>query len=189
MPTRARLGPVDDTPETTPGCGCQTEAVILRPATAADTARILAWNQADVHFLAPLDQARLAYLNERAAAVEIIETPSRDQAGFVITFIEGSDYDSENYRWFSDHEPVFHYIDRIVIDPGARGTGLARQVYAGLAGRYPERPLVAEVNTRPANDASLAFHDAMGFTEVGRLEDSAKGVVLLRLAPRPASAG
>jgi len=163
--------------------------VILRPATTADTPRILAWNLADVHFLAPLDQARLAYLTERAAAVEIIETTGRDQAGFVITFVEGSDYDSENYRWFSDHEPAFHYVDRIVIDPAARGTGLARAVYAGLASRYPDRPLVAEVNTRPANDASLAFHATLGFTEIGRLEDSAKGVVLLRLAPKSVPAG
>lgn len=162
--------------------------MILRTATADDSDRILAWNLADEHFLAPMDQVRLAYLTERAAAVEIIEADG-EPAGFVITFVEGSDYDSENYRWFSARERTFHYIDRIVLDPTCRGNGLGREVYAVLAARYPDRPLLAEVNSKPPNAASLAFHDRLGFAEVGRLDDPTKGVLLLRLAPRAVRTG
>ena len=154
----------------------------LRPATTEDDERILAWNAADVHFLAPMDPDRLAYLRDRAAAIEVIDVDGT-AAGFVVTFVEGSDYDSENYRWFSEREPVFHYVDRIVVDPAHRARGLATAVYAVLSGRFPDRPLLAEVNYAPANPTSLAFHEGFGFEEVGRLGDRLYGVVLLRFPP------
>lgn len=156
--------------------------MLLRPATATDDPSILAWNEGDVHFLAPMDHARLAYLKERAAAVEVIEVAGV-AAGFVITFVEGVTYDSANYQWFSLREPRFHYVDRIVIDPAHRGQGLAAQVYATLGERHPDRPLVAEVNFAPPNPASLAFHQQAGFVEVGRLGGQPNGVVLLRRVP------
>lgn len=155
----------------------------LRGATPADDQAILAWNEADVHFLAAMDQLRLAYLKERAAAVEIIEADDQI-CGFVITFTSGSDYDSPNYRWFARLESEFQYVDRIVIDPAFRGRGLARRVYAVLAQRYPHVPLFAEVNYAPPNPASLAMHTAAGFVEVGRLGNRSNGVVLLRRPPQ-----
>lgn len=161
------------------------QQVSLRPATAADDAGILAWNAADVHFLAAMDQPRLTYLKERASAVEIIETDDLP-SGFVITFTGGSDYDSPNYRWFSALESRFHYVDRIVIDPAVRGRGLARSVYEVLAQRYPHHALVAEVNYAPPNAASLALHTAAGFVEIGRLGNRSNGVVLLRRPPQAA---
>ena len=162
--------------------------VILRPATPSDDERILAWNEADVHFLAPMDQARLAYLRTHAHAVEVIDLDDRP-AGFVITFLEGAEYDSPNFAWFSEREPIFHYVDRIVIDPIHRGTGLATQVYAALAARFPTRPIVAEVNVEPPNPASLAFHAAAGFREVGRVAAQTFGLVYLRRPPQEAADG
>ena len=160
----------------------QTGTVILRTATPDDDSAILTWNEADVHFLAPMDAARLDYLRDRADRLDVIETGG-SPAGFVITFVEGSDYDSPNYRWFSEREPAFQYVDRIVIDPAYRGRGLARRVYRELVERRPDRPLVAEVNVEPPNRASLAFHASMGFEEVGRLGGHPYGVVLLRYSP------
>jgi predicted GNAT superfamily acetyltransferase len=160
--------------------------VMLRPSTSQDDDLILAWNEADVDVLSPMDAARLVYLRRRAHAVDIIEAAGV-AAGFVITFTEGSDYDSENYRWFSEREPAFHYVDRIVIDPGHRGRGLARRVYDSLLQRFPDRPLVAEVTIEPPNRTSLAFHASMGFSEVGRLGGRPYGVVLLKLSPADAS--
>jgi uncharacterized protein len=161
---------------------CQTDTVLLRPADRDDDARILAWNLADQSVLSPMDAGRLAYLKERAAAVEVVQVGA-EPAGFVISFVEGSDYDSDNYRWFSAREDRFQYIDRIVIDPRHRGRGLAGQVYAALSVRHPGRPLLAEVNYAPPNPVSLAFHVRFGFTEVGRLGDRSYGVVLLRFHP------
>lgn len=155
--------------------------MILRPSTPEDDALILAWNAADVHFLSPMDQTRLAYLRQHASGVEIVDDGVA--AGFVITFTEGSDYDSQNYAWFSEREPAFHYVDRIVIDPGHRGLGLATRVYAALAARFPDRPLLAEVNYAPPNPRSLAFHTGYGFEEVGRRGDRSNGVILLKFSP------
>jgi uncharacterized protein len=162
--------------------------MILRAATPEDEDHILAWNEADVHFLAPMDRPRLAYLRARASGVEIVDVEGA-AAGFVITFVEGSDYDSENYAWFSARRPRFHYVDRIVIDPAHRGRGLARRVYAALAARFPDRPLLAEVNYAPPNPVSLAFHRSFGFEEVGRLGDRSYGVVLLSFRPADADVG
>ncbi|MCA1780948.1 MAG: GNAT family N-acetyltransferase [Intrasporangiaceae bacterium] len=162
--------------------------MILRPALAVDDELVLAWNDADVRFLAPMDGSRLSYLRERASGVEVIDVDGTP-AGFVITFVEGSDYDSENYRWFSAREPRFHYVDRIVIDPGHRGQGLATRVYAALAGRHPDRPLLAEVNYAPPNPISMTFHSGFGFEEVGRLGDRSYGVVLLRYPPQDSEVG
>lgn len=158
----------------------------LRPSTPEDDALILAWNAADVHFLAPMDASRLAYLRERAHAVEVVEVVEAGgaPAGFVVTFTEGADYDSENYAWFSAREGTFHYVDRIVIDPRRRGQGLATRVYASLVTRFPDRPLLAEVNYAPPNPTSLAFHERFGFVEVGRLGDRSFGVVLLKFSPQ-----
>lgn len=161
----------------------QTGPVILRASTPKDDSAILAWNEADVHFLAPMDASRLAYLRRHAHAVDVIETEG-SRAGFVITFVEGSDYDSPNYRWFTEREREFQYVDRIVIDPAHRGRGLGRRVYRALIERHPGRPLLAEVNVEPPNTTSLAFHDAMGFEEVGRLGGHPYGVVLLRYSPQ-----
>ena len=141
-----------------------------------------------MHFLAAMDGARLAYLKQRAAAVEVIGADGQ-RGGFVITFAAGSDYDSPNYRWFSRLEPTFHYIDRIVVDPAVRGRGLARTVYAALAERYPHEPLVAEVNYAPPNPASLSMHTAAGFVEVGRVGNRSNGVVMLRRPPQQALHG
>lgn len=162
---------------------CETGPVMLRPALPADDPRILGWNEQDVQFLAPMDPERLGYLKERAHAVEVIHI-GPTTVGFVVTFVEGADYDSPNYRWFAGREEEFHYVDRIVVDPQYRGQGLAGRVYAMLADRFPTRPMCAEVNFAPPNPASLAFHQRLGFTEVGRLGAQPNGVVLLVRPPQ-----
>ncbi len=64
-----------------------------------------------------------------------------------------------------DEEHVL--IERVVVAPEVRRRGLASALYAGVAGAFPERPLVAAVKTTPRNEASLRFHEAMGFSSIG----------------------
>ena len=56
-----------------------------------------------------------------------------------------------------------------------------RAFYEFAIGQANGRPLVAEVNLRPRNDVSLAFHAAFGFEQVGtqRVEGGAKEVAML----------
>ena len=117
----------------------------------------------------------------RAAAerAEVIEVDGAF-AGFVIAFAAGATYDSENFRWFSARYDDFAYLDRIVLHEAHRRRGLGSFVYDVVeedARRHGR--LTLEVNLRPRNEPSLAFHAARGFMEVGRLGDEEHLVSLM----------
>lgn len=142
----------------------------LRPIATGDVATVLDLNERDVDLLAPLDAARLTQLQGWADRADVIDVGGRF-AGFVVTFGAGTDYDSENYRWFTERfGDRFSYLDRIVIAPGFRRQGLGRLVYDELeALAQPTGRMALEVNVEPPNEGSLAFHRARGYVEVGRL--------------------
>ena len=63
------------------------------------------------------------------------------------------------------------YVDRIVVGEGARGAGVGRALYAAVFARardFGRAEVTCEVNVRPANPGSLAFHARLGFE---RLEE------------------
>lgn len=142
----------------------------LRDATPADFPAILGLNEASVAVLSPLDAARLARLHREAASHRVAEADGTVVA-FLLALREGAAYDSVNYRWFAARYPRFLYVDRVVIDPAARGQGLADRLYDDLlaAARCQEIDLVAlEIDVVPPNPASTRFHARRGFREVGR---------------------
>ncbi|NVI91130.1 GNAT family N-acetyltransferase [Actinomadura sp. BRA 177] len=122
----------------------------LRPATPSDYDRIItvvdAWWTREVHAILP----RL-FLDHFHRTSLIAETPN-DLAGFLVGFLSPS-------------LPDTAYIHFVGVNPGFRGTGLARRLYeaffalARADGRTTVRAL-----TSPENTASIAFHQAMGFT-------------------------
>ena len=158
---------------------------MLRDATSADFAAILALNEAFVSVLSPLDAARLARLHAQAALHRVIEQDGRIEA-FLLGFREGVDYDSPNYRWFAQRHVRFLYVDRIVVaaDMQARGAGtrLYRDVHA-LASRDGVPLITCEFDIDPPNPASARFHARLGFREVGRqqLDGGSKTVSLQAL--------
>ena len=154
-----------------------TTSVLLRDH---DVPLVLDLNERNVELLAPLDAARLDQLSTWAHRAQVIEVAG-EPAGFVITIPAGTDYDSPNYRWFSAlYGSSFHYLDRIVFEDRFRRRGLGSAVYdmietdASAVGR-----LALEVNAEPPNPASLAFHAARGYAEVGRLGGAGKTVAML----------
>lgn len=91
----------------------------------------------------------------------------------LLTFAQSAAYDSPNFQWFCARYPTFVYVDRIIVAEHARGRGLARQLYEQLfhAAAAAQFPVIAcEINVMPPNPGSDAFHDALGFAEVGRAE-------------------
>lgn len=147
---------------------------LLRPITPADHDAVLAWNTAHVELLSPLSEERLDALLGWCDLGCVITTDDHD-GGFVLTFAAGSAYDSENFRWFARRYDAFYYLDRIVVDPALRRTGVASRVYDEIEARAAEvAPVMClEVNLEPANEPSLAFHRRRGYLEVG--QDGATG--------------
>ena len=150
---------------------------VLRPITPADHEAVLAWNAAHVELLSPLDGRRLATLIDWCDLGCLITDAGRD-VGFVLTFAAGSAYDSPNFRWFSSRYDAFYYLDRIVVDPGQRRTGIATRVYDEVEtrARHVGQVMCLEVNLDPPNEPSLEFHRRRGYVEVG--QDDATGHVV-----------
>lgn len=159
--------------------------VHLRDFHTADVAAVLALNNANVPALNELDAAeveRLAGLAEVALVAEVEGT----FAGFCWAIAPGQPYGSLNYGWFSRTYDRFVYLDRIAVHPDFRRYGIGRAFYAELCtrlrGTWPL--LTCEVNVRPRNDASLEFHESIGFREVGQQEtDGGKKTVSLLALP------
>ena len=90
--------------------------------------------------------------------------------GFTICFKENSSYDSLNYKFFSDTESKFIYIDRIAIKDSFRRKGIGKSFYNYIEQIVIEEkiPLCCEVNTIPLNQPSMQFHKKLGFKQVGQ---------------------
>lgn len=140
----------------------------LRPIRAGDHAAVLAWNEAHVELLAPLDEARLVELLAQGDG-SVIEHRGT-AVGFVLTFPAGSAYSSPNYGWFAARHDDFLYLDRVVVDPSVRRTGIGSAVYDLIEEQAARTVpvLCLEVNLDPPNEPSLAFHRGRGYTEVGQ---------------------
>lgn len=109
--------------------------------------------------------------------------------GFVVAVDPGSSYGSENYRFFEDRGRTHLYVDRIVVDPAARGSGVGRLLYDAVFQRARSNgrgEVTCEVNLEPPNPDSLAFHERLGFRKVA--EQSTKGgTVRVALLAAPVS--
>jgi uncharacterized protein len=93
--------------------------------------------------------------------------------GYLISFDQDADYHGVNFLWFKSRYCRFVYIDRVVVAAEARGKGIARSFYQELirlARAAGHQYIMCEINIIPSNDGSMAFHRAMGFTEVGRAQ-------------------
>jgi predicted GNAT superfamily acetyltransferase len=147
---------------------------VLRPITPADRDLVLGWNAAHVELLSPLDDQRLDALLGWCDLGCVITSDEGD-VGFVLTFAAGSAYDSANFRWFATRYDPFYYLDRIVVDPDLRRTGIASRVYDEIEERARQvGPVMClEVNLDPPNEPSLEFHRRRGYAEVG--QDDATG--------------
>jgi predicted GNAT superfamily acetyltransferase len=154
--------------------------VTLRDATRQDWPRLLELNAASVVELSPLDEQRLRYILGLAHRCLVIDGDD-GVSGFAIAVAAETDYDSANYSWFSKRYERFLYLDRIAVAAQARRQGVATRLYDAMEQvAAPFERMVCDVNIKPRNDPSLAFHAARGYREVGQLaHGAAKTVVLM----------
>jgi predicted GNAT superfamily acetyltransferase len=149
----------------------------MRDAALPDEAEaILALNNAAVPEVNAIDGAMLDHL----AAIGRVRVAAADGQilAVLVTLPPGQAYDSLNYAWFSARYDDFLYIDRVVVAPDARGSGIGRLLYedAIVAAAAAGRPFVlSEVNVDPPNPASLAFHERLGFRQVAERLNEREG--------------
>jgi len=148
---------------------------------AALVDQLVAINNAAVPAVGELDAARMLHLIEISSQA-LLATVESQVAGFCLVLEPGTDYTSVNYRWFCDRYVDMVYLDRIVIVPGHRGHGVGRALYQRVAAEAGDAQwFCLEVNLRPRNDESLAFHDRLGFVEVGQQETDYGSLVTMRI--------
>jgi predicted GNAT superfamily acetyltransferase len=153
----------------------------VRELARADWPTVLALNEASVRELSPLDEARLRYILE-LAQISLVAERDGEVAAFAIAIAPGTPYDSANYRWFAERYEHFLYLDRIAVGAAHRRHGLGALLYDAIEeAARPFGQMVCDVNVKPRNDASLGFHAARGYEDIGRLaHGEVKTVALMR---------
>jgi uncharacterized protein len=150
--------------------------VPLRPVLPADHERLVELNDAAAPAVPVTARAELERLLGLSSLALVAVGDDGIVHGFVVALDPGSAYESENYRFFEDRGTPHVYVDRIVVDVAARGTGLGRLLYDAVFERARSTgraEVTCEVNLEPPNPESLAFHARLGFTKVA--EQSTKG--------------
>jgi hypothetical protein len=158
---------------------------IYRAVDAQDFASILRINREStpgVSAMSPDELDLLAGFCEFSRVVEL----DGEILGYVFAMRAGLTYDGEEYRWLCDNlDRDFLYIDQIAIARTCKGRGHGGQLYRQLenhAVRNQVDMLACEVNYRPANVASLAFHRKSGFEEITRMK--ARGYIVSLMVKR-----
>ena len=139
---------------------------------------ILKINSEFVHWLSPLNEARLKWILERATYARQIKEAQAILIGY------GHDVDYPNHKniaWLSNHVENFFYIERIIIDIASQGRGFGRRLYEDVEAFAAARGytnLACEVNTVPNNPGSHKFHQALGYITLGDVDYPAHGAAL-----------
>jgi hypothetical protein len=156
---------------------------MIRDASDADRAWMLALNALHETETAPMDAAFLARLSAAAFRTLVAD----GEAGLVIGLDQDCFDAGPNWRWFAARHARFVYVDRVIVAQAARGRGIARALYLALAAAARaagHERIVCEYNIDPPNPASAAFHAALGFMPLAEeyLPDRGKTVRYCLLA-------
>ncbi len=143
----------------------------IRHARHADLAAVHAINEAAVPHVNSITLDCFQDFT-RSAAYFRVASLGNHVAGYLVAFAPAAHYDSVNFLWFQGRYKNFIYIDRIAVAAHARRHGIASGLYRDMFDFARPRTglLTCEVNTRPPNAESKAFHERFGFREVGTQE-------------------
>jgi predicted GNAT superfamily acetyltransferase len=156
---------------------------IIRSAKTTDLEAVLALNESEVPQVGRINLQDTQNFLDKALYFRVV----CDEAGQIVAFLIGLDpdteYNSPNFQWFCSHRKKFAYVDRIAVAKSVRRNGIAETLYEDFEDVTREwaECMCCEVNIRPENPASMAFHERLGFAQVGSLEsnDGAKKVAML----------
>lgn len=154
-----------------------------RGGSENDIAVALGLNQQCLPAVNSLTLLQLQKMVASAACFIVVEL-NQQFTGFVLTFLPTADYYSEHLIWFNQRFVDFLYLDRIAIADFAKRQGCGKALYADIEAYCQQRQIgniALEVNLQPRNEASLVFHQKMGFTQVGQQTTSSGKTVALMM--------
>jgi ribosomal protein S18 acetylase RimI-like enzyme len=134
-------------------------AVTIRHAQPSDYGRVIGrvnawWGGRDMAPMLP----KLFFLHFEGTSF-VAEREDGQLAGFLVGFVSQTDPD----------EAYIHFVG---VDPEERGSGLGRELYERFFEAARARGCtVARCVTSPANEVSVGFHTALGFTVDRVVED------------------
>lgn len=152
----------------------------IRLATKEDLPAVLKLNTAALPHVSDVKLADMRRFLKQADPFLIIED-KEEIAGFMIVLQQGLDYESLNYAFFCNNYPDFDYVDRIVISEKFRGQKFGTALYKHLFSISGKNIIACEVNIKPPNTDSMAFHNKLGFNKVAEqeTENGKKSVAML----------
>lgn len=105
--------------------------------------------------------------------------------GFCLLFKEDSSYDSPNYLHFKNKYNKFLYVDRVVVASSFTGKGGGKLMYNQVfkIAALENLTVCCEVNEKPLNKVSLAFHKNLGFHKTNEKVYAKKKVAFLEKPP------
>ena len=143
---------------------------MISDITTSHYAAFLDMNAEFVHWLSPMDEARLEWVLKRAHYARQID----DCSGALIGYACDVNYpDHKNLNWLNAHLDDFFYVDRIIIAAKAQGRGIGGKLYADVESFARDRGhkwMACEVNTKPDNRGSHKFHERMGYSAFGEAD-------------------
>lgn len=152
----------------------------IRLAQKSDLPKILELNEKALPHVSKVQLTDMERFLEQADPFLVVEA-DHELAGFMIVLQAGLDYPSLNYAFFNNNYSDFDYVDRIVIAESFRGQKLGTGLYEYLISNSDRSYVTCEVNTKPPNPDSMAFHLGLGFTQVAELvtDKGKKSVAML----------
>lgn len=148
-----------------------SETGMLRPAAPSDASAIAAlWN--------PIIRDTVVTFNpvEKSEADVLAAIDARAAEGhpFLVAEVEGQVLGFATYFQFRAGNGYARTMEHSInLSPQARGKGLGRALMATLESHAHSRGMRSLIGAITASNAeSIAFHAALGFSEVGRIRDA-----------------
>lgn len=142
-------------------------------------------NQQNIPELGSLESiASLTSLIEKSFKILILKELNKI-IGFCLLFKNNSTYSSPNYLHFKNKYNKFLYIDRVVVASSFTGKGGGKLMYDHVfkIAAFENLTICCEVNEKPLNQVSLAFHKKLGFRKTSEKVYVEKKVAFLEKPP------
>ena len=155
----------------------------LREVTISDLEKIRTINEEAIPAVNTVSLDEFKWFLKRSIYFKVSLNEDEQVCGFLLVLPTGLEYESLNYKWFSDKFSDFAYIDRIAVRDEFRGKGIGKSLYVDLEKSVMKdiKRIACEFNIKPPNLVSKKFHEGLAYKRVGTqlTENETKEVSLM----------